>query len=87
MGNHTHAAVVGNVVGDPTRRPAVDGTGVVGLRAGTAEHRFDRETRERVDGDRLLDRCSAEPRRRHVPPGVVAPRAGPRPVEAVSPGG
>jgi single-strand DNA-binding protein len=52
--NETQVTVVGNIVSDVTHKHTADGVGLVNFRVGATERRFDRESRQWVDGDKLF---------------------------------
>jgi single-strand DNA-binding protein len=52
--NETSITVVGNVISDVRTRRTADGQRVVSFRVASNERRFDKETGDWVDGDRLF---------------------------------
>lgn len=50
----THATVVGTVINDPRQRRTMEGLKVVNFRLAANERKFDRETGEWKDGERLI---------------------------------
>jgi single-strand DNA-binding protein len=50
----THATVIGTVINDPRQRRTMEGLKVVNFRLAANERKFDRETGEWKDGERLI---------------------------------